>query len=188
VPGTARLLTFSVRALALLLLISILWLYAAKAYNGLLTAFAKPFLPDGLSIKVLGTGIYFQAADSTYPVAIDGLTLHYGLILLAVIVLAAVGISILPRIGWLVTLSLGTFLTHIAGVALLAHGVSWVASSEFPDESSRIMFSLFAASWGLLPALAGGIWCVMYWIPAVSRGAAPLPSKPEAVDAPLSSS
>jgi hypothetical protein len=171
--GTARLLTFSVRALILLLLISMLWISLAERYNQALVAVAQALLPDGLSLKALGSHILIDYSEQAAPVSVDGLTLHYGLILLAVLVLAAVGIGVLPRVGWLLAMGAGAFLLHVIGVAMLARGVAWAAGDASAGRSGALVFSLFAVLWGLLPAVFGGAWCFMYWLP---RAAARPPS------------
>ena len=156
--GTPRLLTFAFRALVLVLLISMLWIGVAARYNEALVSLAGVLLPDGLSVKALGSHIVIEETGAR-PVSIDGLTLHYGLVLMAVLVLAAVGIGLVPRIGWLVAMCAGAFLMHVVGVALLARGVAWASGPASPEDSGRLVFSLFAAFWGLLPALIGGAWC-----------------------------
>ena len=182
--GTPRLLTFAFRALVLVLLISMLWIGVAARYNEALVSLAGVLLPDGLSVKALGSHIVIEETGAR-PVSIDGLTLHYGLVLMAVLVLAAVGIGLVPRIGWLVAMCAGAFLMHVVGVALLARGVAWASGPASPEDSGRLVFSLFAAFWGLLPALIGGAWCYLYWIPRVSRGLAAPQRAQDAFAAPL---
>jgi hypothetical protein len=168
VPGTARLLTFAFRALILLLIVSILWVGVAGRYNEALVYLARPLLPAEVSIDALGTHLRIEEPGLAAPVSLDGFTLHYGLILMVVLVLAAVGISIASRVGWLLAMVAGAFALHILGVALMARGVVWAAGSASPEASGRLVFSLFAVAWGLLPAIAGGLWCYLYWMPRVS--------------------
>ena len=166
--GTARLLTFAFRALVLLLTISILWLTVASSYNDALVYLAGPFISDDTSVKAIGVNLHFSDPGLS-PVAIDGLTLHFGFILLMVLVLAAVGIDFIPRITWLVILATGAFLVHVIGVALLAKGLVWAASPTSPDNSGQLVLSMFAVFWGLIPPAVGGIWCFLYWLPKVRR-------------------
>ena len=173
--GTARLLTFSLRALALLLIISIVWLSVASKYNEVLVSLAAPLLPDGVSTKALGDHIVFQGTGFASAVSINGLTLHFGLVLMTVLVLAAVGISPIARLGWLLTLVAGALLAHVAGVALLARGLVWAADAASPEGTQKLVFNLFAVFWGLLPAVVGGAWCLAYWRPRVMAGSTPPP-------------
>lgn len=164
-PGTARLLTFAFRALVLLLIVSILWVGVAGRYNEVLVKAVGPFLPADVSVRALGTHLRIEEPGLAASVSLDGFTLHYGLILMVVLVLAAVGISVVSRMGWLLAMVAGAFALHILGVALLARGVVWAAGSASPEESGRLVFSLFAVSWGLLPAAIGGLWCLFQWKP-----------------------
>lgn len=166
--GTARLLTFAFRALVLLLLISVLWISMAHRYNEALVSLAGYLLPDTLSVKAVGSHIVIEAAALEAPVSIDGLTLHYGLVLMGVLVLAAVGIGTVQRMGWLLVLGAGAFFVHVVGVVLLARGVAWASGSASPEQSGRLVFSLFAVFWGLLPAVVAGLWCFLYWLPRIS--------------------
>ena len=168
--GTSRLLTFAFRALVLLLLIPILWISVAERYNEALVALAAVLLPDGLSLDALGSHILIEDVRLAKPVSIEGFTLHYGL------VLAAVGVSPKARVGWLVGMGAGVFVLHIVGVALLARGVAWASVSDSAESSGDLVFSLFAIFWGLLPALIGGAWAFLYWLPRASAQAQSAPS------------
>ena len=166
--GSTRLLTFSFRALVLLIALSILWISVAERYNEALVALARPLLSDQINLRVLGAYILIQDSDIASAVSVNGFTLHYGLLLMAVLVLAAVGIGVLQRVGWLLGMGAGVFLLHILGVTLLARGVSWASGGSSAEGSEQLVFSLFALFWGLLPAIIGGAWCIVYWVPRVA--------------------
>jgi hypothetical protein len=165
VLGTSRLLTFAFRALIILLIIAILWVSVAESYNQALVALAGPLLPGDTTVHELGVYLVFEHSSFNTGVSIDGLTLHFGLVLVSVLVLAAVGISIGPRIGWLAAFVIGAFFVHVAGVAMLGRGLVWAAGADSPAESTRFVLSLFAVFWGLIPPAAGGVWCFAYWLP-----------------------
>ena len=166
--GPARLLTFAFRALVLLVGLSILWVSLAEPYNQALAWLAGGLLPADISARALGTHLLFEGPRFTNAVSVDGFTLHYGLILMAVLVLASVGVGFIPRIVWLLGLVAGTFAMHVVGVGLLGRGILWASGGASPDDSGQLVFSLFAVSWGLIPAVVGGLWCLMYWVPRVS--------------------
>lgn len=172
--GTSRLLAFALRALVLLLLVSMLWISVAKRYNEGIISLARPLLPDDVSIRVLGSHILVENQALVPSLSIDALTLHSGLVLMVVLVLAAVGVGVRSRLAWLLAMVCGAFLLHIVGVALLSRGVVWAASASAPSEAGRLVFSLFAVFWGLLPAVMAGLWCFLYWIPRL-RGRSPTP-------------
>ena len=171
--GTGRLLTFSFRALVLLILVPLAWLTVAARYNEALVAPVRGLVPAEMSVAATGRHIMIQTPAMRTPVSIDGFTLHYGLILLTVLVLAAVGIRAQARIAWLVGLGLGTYLLHVAGVTLLARGISWSVVGSSAESSSTLVYSLFAVFWGLLPPIVGGAWALWYWLPRMARSAAP---------------
>lgn len=149
--GTSRLLTFAFRALVLLLLIPILWRGVAERYNEALVAVAGVLLPDGLSLDALGSHILIEDVRLAKPVSIEGFTLHYGLVLLAVLVLAAVGVSTTARVGWLVGMGLGVFVLHTIGVALLARGVAWASVSDSSESSGDLVSACSRSSGGCCP-------------------------------------
>ena len=186
--GTARLLTFLFRALVLLIAVSILWVNVAEQYNGVLVSLADRLLPDEISVRALGSHLVFRELELGSSVSIDGLTLHYGLILLVVLVLASVGLGVISRAKWLLILGAGSLALHVVGVALLGRGLAWAASARSPEGAGEIVYSLFAVFWGLLPAVIGGLWCYMYWIPRASdKMTRETRREPGATDTPLTS-
>jgi len=177
VLGTGKLLSFSFRALVLLILLPLVWITVADRYNQALVALARLVLPTDISVSAVGSHLLIDHSRITPSVSIEGYTLHYGLILLAVLVLAAVGIGVVPRIVWLLGLAAGAFLTHVIGLVLLAQGVVWASGSASVESSGTMVFSLFAVFWGLLPPVVGGAWCFMYWLPR-TRDVAPASPPP----------
>ena len=169
--GTGRLLTFTFRALVLLLLVPLVWITVADDYNDAIAAPVRVLLPGDLTVNAVGRHILIQEPGRGAPVSIDGFTLHYGLILLVVLVLAAVGIGFLPRIAWLLGLAAGTYLTHVVGLALLSLGVSWASTTASVGDPGGFVYSSFAVFWGLLPPIIGGAWAVWYWLPRLSKTA-----------------
>jgi hypothetical protein len=151
--------------LILLLIIAILWVGVAESYNQALVALASPMLPSETSVHELGVHLVFEHPRFDTGVAVDGLTLHFGLVLVSVLVLAAVGIKLGPRIGWLAALVISAFFIHVIGVAMLGRGLVWAAGADSPAQSTRLVLSLFAVFWGLIPPAVGGVWCFAYWLP-----------------------
>ena len=131
--GTARLLTFAFRALLLLVGLSILWVSMAERYNQALTWLAGSLMPADISARALGAHLLFESPRLTNSVSVDGFTLHYGMILMAVLVLASVGVGFIPKVVWLLGLVAGTFATHVVGIALLGRGILWASSGASPS-------------------------------------------------------
>lgn len=162
---TGRLLTFSFRALVLVLLLPLLWITMAARYNDLLAAAANLLVPDDLTLRAVGSHILIVHPLLTPPVSVDALTLHFGLILLGVLVLAAVGLGVVERVGWLIAMGAGLFALHVVALALLTRGLLWAYGEPAPETGDTLVFSLFAVFWGLLPPVIGGAWCLLYWLP-----------------------
>jgi hypothetical protein len=179
--GHGRLLTFCFRALVLLLLVAMLWIGLAEPYNKALVAVARPVAPDGVAMRALGTDIMLEHPLFAQPVSVRGLTLHFGLVLMVVLVLAAVDVRPLARVGWLVTFVAGLFVAHTVAVMLLPYGYVWAARGDSPPWAGTLVSSLYAVYWGLLPALAAGAWCLWYWLPRVRRSVADKAAKPAEV-------
>ena len=165
--GKPDILTFAFRAAVLLLLAPLAWIAIAARYNELLVDLAG-LLPTGARLEAAGRHILVTVDGRPAPLAVDGFVLHYGTLLLAVLVLAAVRIGAAARVGWLVALGAGSVALQALGLAALALGLAWSAAG---GASEGVSFRLFAASWGLLPAAVGCAWCLLYWLPRASRPA-----------------
>jgi hypothetical protein len=163
-----KLLSFAFRALILIILIPLLWLTVAERYNTALVAVAKNLVGDTPSLSVLGTRIMIEYSPTALPFSLDSLTLHSGLVLLSVLVLASVGEDILSRIRWLIAFITGAYILHVVGIALLTRGIVWSSGAADVEESTRLVLKLFAIFWGLIPALAGGAWAFGYWLPRMN--------------------
>ena len=167
--GRYRLITFAVRAVVLLFLLSMLSVKAARPYTEGLATAATWVTSDDLSVRALGAHLLFEHPNIPSDLTINSLTLQFGLVLMGVLVLAAVGIDTVPRIGWLLALGAGAFVVHAVGVALLGEGLAWAGGQAGSDVPGRLVFSLFAVFWGLIPAVVGGAWCVFYWLPRATQ-------------------
>ena len=162
---TPDLLTFAFRAAVLLLLAPLVWLPVAARYNELLVVPAG-WLSGGAKLEAAGRHILVTVDGRSGPLAVDGFVLHYGMVLLAVLLLAAVGVGAAARAGWIAGLGAGSAALHVFGLAALAQGTAWSASGGASEDA---VFRLFAALWGLLPAAAGVAWCLLYWLPRALR-------------------
>ena len=165
--GTRSLLAFAFRAAVLLLLAPLAWLAVAAPYNELLAGLAGRLTP-GATVDAAGRHILIAVEGRAAPLAVDGFILHYGAVLLAVLVLAAVRIGAASRARWLAGLAAGCAALHVLGLAALAQGLAWSAAA---GQDGGVAFRLSAATWGLLPAAAGGAWCLLYWLPRASQQA-----------------
>jgi hypothetical protein len=165
---SGKLLSFAFRALILVMLVPLLWLTVAERYNTALVALAKNLVGDTPSLSVLGTRILIEYNTAALPFSLDSLTLHSGLVLLSVLVLASVGVGTLLRIGWLIAFAAGAYILHVTGLALLTRGIVWASSGDDVEESALLVLKVFAIFWGLIPALVGGAWAFGYWLPRMN--------------------
>ena len=172
-PGERSLLTFAVRALLVLVAVSLVWVALAGPYNRLLVGVTSPVAPDSMTIRVFDSDLLFLQPGSAPPVTLRGLTLHWGLVLVTTLVLAATGLSVKGRLVSLAALLAAVFLTHLVAVALLPRGYAWVAGPGSPSWSGTLVEGLYAVYWGLGPALIAGVWALRYWRPTARR---PIPA------------
>ena len=171
--GSTRILHFLFRSICILILISILWLTVAEHYNKALAFISEPFVPDGRSIKVTDTHIFFESSTSagTAPrklFSIDALTLHHGLILMCSVILAANGIRFFDKAKSILLLSLLSFCIHVTLLPLLGNSVPSNADAYYVDSYDVNTLKLFAVAWGLFPAVLCVGWCFLYWLPRTS--------------------
>ena len=163
--STSRLLTFAIRGLVLLLILSGLWLLVMPVYNRFLASVASAFVPSGHSVKAVGSHILLQWPGGRSPITIDGLTLEWGLVLLIVLVLSAVGIGLTQRLRWLATFLALSLVTQISGLVFMSYAMGWVFGTDSAEFLGRSTFGAFAVLTGLLPAIIGGVWCFAVWLP-----------------------
>lgn len=163
--GTTRLVTFALRAMVLLAVMAIVWPAVAGGYNGVLVVLARNLLPGDVSVQAIGQLIVFDGDRVGSVVPFQSYALHYGLVLMGVLILAAVGLGFVPRLKWLLGLGSAVFALHVIAVALLGWGLAWAFGSGGSAASGDLVFSVYAVFWGLVPAVIGGWWCLAYWLP-----------------------
>ncbi|MCH8063083.1 MAG: hypothetical protein IH861_11340 [Chloroflexi bacterium] len=163
-----RLLLFAIRAAALVFAASVVWMPFASQYNRVLIKLVSPFIGGGTTVRAAGPSFIFETPSLGAPLSIDGLTLHWGFILLTALVAAAVGLSLTARIRWLAA-TVGLMATaHILGVASLSYGLAWLSWAASPEYAADLTVSLFAGFWSLFPFVVGGVWAWRYWLPRSS--------------------
>lgn len=167
--NTSRLLTFAIRGLVVLLILSGLWLLVMPAYNRLLASVASAFVPDGHSVKAFGSQFLLQWPGGASPITVDALTLEWGLILLSVLVLSAVGIGLGQRLRWLTIFLALSLLTQFSGLVFMGYAMGWASGTDASEFTVKLTFGTFAVLTGLLPAIVGGAWCFAVWLPEANR-------------------
>ena len=156
-------------ALLALLLLALVWLYLAPAYDRVLVALAGPISPSTVDLGTQGLRITlsYRPLETGQPPStrIHGLTLHAGILLLSSLILATPRCSWRTRAGGLAVAWLAFLVLNAGSVALLAWGLAWTMEGG-PLTLSNLASMLPLAYVGL-PALAGAGWCLRLWAPAL---------------------
>ena len=113
------------RATALVFAASVVWMPFASHYNRVLIKLASPLINSDTTIGTGGSSFIFETPSLGAPLSIDGLTMHWGFVLLTALVAAAVGLSLRMRIRWMAAI-VGLMITaHIIGLTSLSYGLAW---------------------------------------------------------------
>lgn len=165
-----RLLIFALRATALIFIASVAWMPFAGRYNRVLIELVAPFVGSDTTVSAAGSSFIFETPSLGVPLYIDGLTLHWGFVLLTALVAAAVGLNLKARIRWLAAAAGLMATAHVIGLASLSYGLAWLDWAASPEYAADLTIGLFAGFWGLFPFVVGGVWAWRYWQPRSSTG------------------
>ena len=138
-------------------------------YNRFLASVASAFVPSGHSVKAIGLRFFLDGPGATPSVTVDALTLEWGLILLSVLVLSAVGIGLPQRLRWLAVFLGLSLVTQISGLVFMSFAMGLASGTDSAGFLGRSTFGAFAVLTGLLPAIIGGVWCFAVWLPMASN-------------------
>ena len=164
-PGADnRLLVFALRATALVFVVSVAWMPFAGHYNRVLIKLVSPFIGSDTTVGTAGSSFIFETPSLGAPLSIDGLTLHWGFILLTALVTAAVGLDLATRIRWLAAMVGLMALSHILGITSLSYGLARLNWAASPEHAVDLTVSLFAGFWSMFPFVVGGVWASRYWL------------------------
>jgi hypothetical protein len=167
VSPRARLIRFIGAAIALLVIISILWYVIDPPYNRLLVEVTDPLT----SLRIaLGDGnnvinFYLETPPGGI-IGIKGAGFHFGLILLPVLIAVTPGLSLLRRLKFIAIALVAMFIIHIITILIF----SWIL--QLSDDPSRFAVNpwvtfLVTIGTQLFPALIWVILCLKYWFPRV---------------------
>ena len=161
-------LFMAVRTLAVVVIAASLWPFAADRYDALVVRLAGGFLPADIVARAGEGRIYldFMSGEKGAGLGIQGYVLHFGLILVAALVVTTPRLSLVRAVGWMAGV-LGMFVAiHVAGLALFVWGLH-AATQEASGITIGQVMTAFAVFWTLLPAVVGGAWCYWRWLPAL---------------------
>jgi hypothetical protein len=162
--GRRNLAIFAVRALAVLIAVSLVWVALADPYNEFLVNAGSWMSPGQIETRVFDSDISYLGTGLSTPVTIRGLTLHWGLVLITTLVASVTGISLRERATSLVALGALVIVTHVIAIGLLPHGYVWVAEPGSPGWARTLVEGLYSVYWGLAPAMIAGVWALRFWL------------------------
>ena len=162
--GSRNLAVFAVRALAVLIAVSLVWVALADPYNEFLVTVASPISPGQTETRVFDSDIVYLGTGLSTPVTVRGLTLHWGLVLIVTLVASVTGISLRERAASLLGLGALVIVTHVLVVGLLPHGYVWAANPGSPGWEMTLAEGLYSVYWGLAPAMIAGVWALRFWL------------------------
>jgi len=171
VSPSDRAIPLLLRAIVILLPLTLGWTFVAVHYNRLLVNVAQRFLADDLTLRVDGITIYVQYSPGSYAgeEAINGLVLHWGLILALVVVSSTPGFRAWPDGVSLMAAFAIFVILHVSALTLFAIGFAEASKGQGAAVSMFTLFRAFALFWGLLPPIAAGAWCYWRWLPALRQ-------------------
>ena len=175
VPGRGRLLRFAGIALAVLIVIALLWQFIAPAYNQLLVWTSSGLVPHEATLAAEGRDIIvdveMQGPEiwATASGTIEGSALHYGLILLLALIAATPGLKLSRRAKFGAVALLAMFLIHV--IAILVATTFMVSNVESGGylASNPFMILFLTIGCDLFPLLIWGGLSFRYWFPRPQR-------------------
>jgi hypothetical protein len=172
VSPRARLIRFIGAAIALLVIVSIVWYVIDPPYNRLLVAVTDPLTSLRIALGDSNNHINFYLENPPgAKLWINGAGFHFGLILVSVLIAVTPGLTLLRRIKF-IAIALGVmFVIHIITILIFA----WIIQSS--DDPVRFAFSpwvtfLVTIGTQLFPALIWVILCLKYWFPRAEAAGA----------------
>jgi hypothetical protein len=168
----ARLLRFIGAAIALLVIVSIIWYVIDPPYNRLLVEVTDPLTSLRIALGDGNNVINFYLENPPGGIiGIKGAGFHFGLILLPVLIAVTPGLTLLRRLKFIAIALVAMFIIHIITLLIF----SWIL--QLSDDPSRFAVNpwvtfLVTIGTQLFPALIWVILCFKYWFPRAEAAGA----------------
>lgn len=174
-PVRGRLLRFAVIALAVLVVIALLWPFIAPAYNRLLVGASSNLVPHEVTLAAEGSDIIVDVEIQRPEISasasgkIESSSLHYGLLFLMALIAATPGLKLSRRAKFgaiaLVSMFLIHFITMMVVTRLMLSNVEGGGSLA----SNPWMVLFLTIGCDLFPLLVWGALSFRYWIPGPQK-------------------
>ena len=174
-PVRGRLLRFAVIALAVLVVIALLWPFIAPAYNRLLVGDSSNLVPHEVTLAAEGSDIIVDVEIQRPEISasasgkIESSSLHYGLLFLMALIAATPGLKLSRRAKFgaiaLVSMFLIHFITMMVVTRLMLSNVEGGGSLA----SNPWMVLFLTIGCDLFPLLVWGALSFRYWIPGPQK-------------------
>lgn len=155
-----RVLLFSAKAFAALIVLAALWCLIASAYDSLLVAVANRVSPTAIELVSGHRIALYHHQGNTEGIGTP--YLHSGLILVVALILASPGLGLWRRFRFLMIASVLVFAAHVVTITALAgHPL---------EGDDPVVVLLLPIGSSLLPALVWGAFSVKYWFAGLESG------------------
>lgn len=158
-----RLLVFLVKAIALVILIGVVWSYISPAYSRLLVGVGNRIAPSDVTLQIEQRTIYFyhETPAGTDKGWILSWSLQFGLVLVMALIGATPGVRWSQRVKFLAVAVVLLFVIHVMAVWIMAR---LMLSSPVMDKNP--LFNLLVTvGCDLFPVAIWGALSLRYWFP-----------------------
>lgn len=143
-----KLFQFAIKAIFVLIAIYLLWPFVAPAYNRLLIEVADKLSPSEISLIDENRIVLYHCGETGMG-GVDSSWLHFGLILVAALLIATPGLKLWRRLKFIGIALVAVFAIHVVSLVALAGqrftGNDFVAIFLLPIGGSLFPASVWAA-------------------------------------------
>jgi hypothetical protein len=159
-----RLLLFLGKAIALVILVAVVWTYISPAYNHLLVSLGNKIAPSGATLELKQRTIYFYHQNpwgGTDSANIAGWALEFGLVLVIALIGATPGLRLTQRLKFIGLAVVLLFVIHVLAI--------WIAAGLLVRRKilgqNPVFNFLVTLGCDLFPVVIWGILSLKYWFP-----------------------
>ncbi len=154
-PGGVKPLSFIGKTAVFLIAASGMWYFIAPLYNAMLAAVSERLIYPAVKLAVERGTIYIYPAQATQAVGgIYASALHYGLIVVVVLIAATPGLTLPRRLRFMGFAIVGIFAIHLASINIFVRAA--IKNGTSLQENPWVTLVLIVGS-DLFPVLLWGI-------------------------------